>query len=172
MAEQRPRAEHQAPEAEASLDAKAQALQTLLGEVLAPFDVTHGAVIDIPEVVVQPDQIPGICLLAKEDPRLDFKMLLCLAGVDYKEHLQVVYLLLSLEQEQKLFIKANLSSDEPRVPSVTGIWRAADWYEREAHDLFGIVFEGHPGLEPLILYEGFEGYPAHKDFPFHDYQEF
>ena len=69
-------------------------------------------------------------------------MLLCLGGVDYKEYLQVVYILLSLDLEQKLFIKTDLSSDDPHVSSVAGIWRAADWYEREAHDLYGIVFDG------------------------------
>ena len=172
MAEQRPRPEHHTPEAEAHLDSRAQALQALLGEVLAPFRPEHGAVIDIPQITVRPHQVQDVCRVAKDDPRLDFKMLLCLAGVDYKEHLQVVYVLLSLNLEQKLMIKTDLPPDDPRVPSVADIWRAADWYEREAHDLFGIVFEGHPGLEPLLLYEGFEGYPARKDFPFHDYQEF
>jgi NADH-quinone oxidoreductase subunit C len=55
---------------------------------------------------------------------------------------------------------------------VTSVWRAADWYEREAHDLFGVHFEGHPDLSPLLLYEGFEGYPGRKEYPFNDYQEF
>ena len=172
MSEQRPRPEHHTPAAEAALDVKAQALQALLGDVLAPFKPTHEAVIDIPTVVVEPRCIADVCRLAKDDPRLDFKMLLCLAGVDYKEHLQVVYLLLSLQHEQKLFIKADLPPDEPRMPSVTSIWRAADWYEREAHDLFGVSFDGHPDLAPLLLYEGFEGYPGRKEFPFNEYQEF
>ena len=172
MAEHRARPEDHSPEAAAKLDDRAQVLQALLGEVLAPYDVTHGAVIDIPEVRVQPQHIPDVCRLLKEDPRLDFKMLLCLGGVDYKEYLQVVYILLSLDLEQKLFIKTDLSSDDPHVSSVAGIWRAADWYEREAHDLYGIVFDGHPQLEPLLLYEGFEGFPGRKDFPFNDYQEF
>ncbi|WP_347221931.1 NADH-quinone oxidoreductase subunit C [Mycolicibacterium poriferae] len=58
------------------------------------------------------------------------------------------------------------------LPSVTSVWRAADWYEREAHDLFGVHFEGHPDLSPLLLYEGFAGYPGRKEYPFNDYQEF
>ena len=172
MAERRARPEDHSPEAEAKLDPRAQALQDLLTGVLASYDVTHDAVIDIPAIAVKPEHVSDICRLAKDDPRLDFKMLLCLAGVDYKEYLQVVYILLSLDLEQKLLIKTDLSSEDPHVPSVSGIWRAAEWYEREAHDLYGIVFDGHPGLEPLVLYEGFEGFPARKDFPFHDYQEF
>ncbi len=172
MAEQRPRPEAHSPEAEAKLDPRAQALQELLGEALAPYDVTHDAVIDIPAIAVQPQHVPDVCRLLKDDPRLDFKMLLCLGGVDYKEYLQVVYVLLSLDLEQKVLIKTDLPPDDPHVPSVSGIWRAADWHEREAHDLYGIVFDGHPQLEPLLLYEGFEGFPARKDYPFHDYQEF
>ena len=60
----------------------------------------------------------------------------------------------------------------PNVPSITGIWNAANWYEREAHDLFGVMFSDHPDLSPILLYDEFEGYPGRKEFPFHDYQEF
>jgi len=54
---------------------------------------------------------------------------------------------------------------------VTGIWRSANWYEREAHDLFGVEFKGHPNLLPLLLYDEFEGFPGRKSFPFHEYDE-
>ena len=57
------------------------------------------------------------------------------------------------------------------LPTVTGVWGGADWYERESNDLFGVRFEGHPNLVPLLLYEDFEGYPGRKSFPFHDYDE-
>ena len=172
MAEQRARGEHQPPTAAVVLDDRALALQQLLQEVLATFEPTPGAVFDMPQVQVKPQDIVEVCRLAKEDPRLDFKMLLCLAAVDYQEHLQVVYILLSLDKNQRVCIKADLPYDDPRLPTVSSLWRGADWYEREAHDLFGVVFEGHQNLEPLLLYEGFEGYPGRKEFPFHDYQEF
>jgi NADH-quinone oxidoreductase subunit C len=103
---------------------------------------------------------------------MEFRLLLCLACVDYKEYFQLVYILHSIKHEQTLVIKTNVSCDSPRLPSVTSVWRGADWYEREAHDLFGVTFEGHPNLAPLLLYEGFEGYPGRKEYPFHDYQEF
>ena len=54
---------------------------------------------------------------------------------------------------------------------MTSVWRGANWFEREAHDLFGVVFNGHPDLRPLLLYEGFEGYPGRKEFPSHEYTE-
>ena len=98
--------------------------------------------------------------------------LLCLSCVDYKDSLQLVYILHSLEPDRILVVKTSVPYDDPRLPSVTPIWRAGEWYEREAHDLFGVVFDGHPDLAPLLLYDGFEGYPGRKEFPFNDYQEF
>ena len=59
----------------------------------------------------------------------------------------------------------------PEVPSVAEIWRTADWHERESHDLFGVLFSGHPNMEPLLLYEGFEGFPGLKSFPFNEYED-
>lgn len=136
------------------------------------FNPALGVLDDLPQVTVEPGDTALVCRLAKEDPRLALRQLLCLACVDYKDHLQLVYILHSLEPDRTLAIKTNVSYEDPRLPSVTPIWRAGDWYEREAHDLFGVVFDGHPGLAPLLLYEGFEGYPGRKDFPFNDYQEY
>ena len=147
-------------------------MQQLLEDVLQDFQPETGAALDIPQVTVEREHIPDVCRILKEDPRLSFKLLLCLAAVDYKEYFQIVYVFLSLEHEHKLLLKTNVPYDDPHLPTVTTIWRGADWYEREAHDLFGVVFDGHPDLQPLILYEGFEGYPGRKEHPFHDYQEF
>ena len=147
-------------------------MQQLLKDVLQNFQPEMGASLDIPAVTVKPEHIVDVCRIVKEHPSLSFKLLLCLAGVDYKEYFQIVYVLLSLEHEHKLVIKTNVPYDDPHLPSVTSVWRGADWYEREAHDLFGVEFDGHPNLTPLILYEGYEGYPGRKEHPFHDYQEF
>ena len=147
-------------------------MQQLLKDVLQNFQREMGASLDIPAVTVKPENIVDVCRIVKEHPSLSFKLLLCLAGVDYKEYFQIVYVLLSLEHEHKLVIKTNVPYDDPHLPSVTSVWRGADWYEREAHDLFGVEFDGHPNLTPLILYEGYEGYPGRKEHPFHDYQEF
>ena len=147
-------------------------MQQLLEDMLQNFQPEMGASLDIPAVTVKPENIVDVCRIVKEHPSLSFKLLLCLAGVDYKEYFQIVYVLLSLEHEHKLVIKTNVPYDDPHLPSVTSVWRGADWYEREAHDLFGVEFDGHPNLTPLILYEGYEGYPGRKEHPFHDYQEF
>ena len=141
-------------------------------DVLKQFNPALGVLDDMPQVTVEPEDTARVCRLAKEDPRLALRQLLCLACVDYKDHLQLVYILHSLEPDRTLAIKTNVSYEDPRLPSVTPIWRAGEWYEREAHDLFGVVFDGHPGLAPLLLYEGFEGYPGRKEFPFNDYQEY
>ena len=120
---------------------------------------------------VQPDDVPAVCRLLKETPGLDFDYLRCLSVVDYVDRLEVVYHLFSLSERHKMVVKASVSPEAPYVPSIVSIWPAADWFEREGHDLFGVVFEGHPNLAPLLLYEGFEGYPGRKSFPFHDYED-
>ena len=99
-------------------------------------------------------------------------MLLCLACVDYQERFELVYFLQSLANESTLVIKTQVPYENPLLPSVTEVWPAADWYEREAHDLFGVSFEGHPDLSPLLLYPEFEGFPGRKEFPFYEYREF
>ena len=84
----------------------------------------------------------------------------------------MVYILQSLKPERTLVLRTTVPYLDTTVPSVTSVWRAADWYEREAHDLFGVSFDGHPDMSPLLLYEGFEGFPGRKEFPFNEYQEF
>ena len=147
-------------------------LLTWVAEVLEEYGPKPGVLNDLPQVTVPAESIAAVCRRAKDDPELDFKMLLCMSCVDYQEYFQMVYFLHSLEREQTLVVKADVSYEEPSLPSLTSVWQAAEWYEREAHDLFGIAFEGHPDLSPLLLYEGFEGYPGRKEFPFYEYQEF
>ena len=141
-------------------------------EVLKEFQPQVGVLDDLPQLTVEPGDAAKVCRRAKEDLRLAMRQLLCLACVDYKDTLQVVYFLHSLDPDRVLVIKANVPVDDPRLPSVAPVWQAAAWYEREAHDLYGVAFDGHPDLSPLLLYEGFEGYPGRRDFPFNDYQEF
>lgn len=141
-------------------------------EVLKEFDPQAGALDDIPQVSVEKKHTLQACQLIKDDPRIAAKMLLCLACVDYSEYFQMVYVLQSLEPERTLVLRTDVPYSDATVPSVTPVWRGANWYEREAHDLFGVSFDGHPDLTPLLLYEGFEGYPGRKEFPFNEYQEY
>ncbi|MCH7841185.1 MAG: NADH-quinone oxidoreductase subunit C [Chloroflexi bacterium] len=144
-------------------------------EILKEFAPQAGALGDIPQISIDKSHTLQACRLMKDDPRVAVHMLLCLACVDYSEYFQMVYVLQSLEPERTFVLRTDVPYSDatvPSVPSVTSVWRAADWYEREAHDLFGVNFDGHPDLAPLLLYEGFEGYPGRKDFPFNEYQEF
>ena len=154
------------------LSQSSRELLALSQEVLREFNPEPGVLDDLPQITVKPADTALVCRLAKEDPRLALRQLLCLSCVDYKDYLQLVYILHSFEPDRLLAVKTNVSYDDPHLPSVTAIWRAGEWYEREAHDLFGVVFDGHPDLAPLLLYDGFEGYPGRKEFPFNDYQEF
>ena len=152
------------PESRALLDSMLSAL-----EAYAP---QPGTLSDLPQVTVDRQHIADVCRTMKDDERFGAKMLLCLTAVDFPEKVQMVYILQSLEPERTLVLKTEAPYDDPVVPSVSGIWRAADWYEREAHDLFGVSFDGHPDLAPLLLYDEFEGYPGRKEFPFYEYREF
>jgi len=155
-----------------ALSQKGQDLLNTVTRVLGSRQVKTGVLLDRPQISVDPQEIVEVCRSLKDDPRTNFKTLLCMAAVDYKEYIQMVYFLLSMEKEYTLAVKVDLPYDSPKLPTISGVWRAADWYEREAHDLFGVEFEGHPDPSPLLLYEGFEGYPGRKEFPFHEYDEY
>ncbi len=165
------RREPEVPVAPVSLDERGRALSELLPEALAGFQSEIGAAVDEVTVSVKAEDVPGVCRMLRGDPRLALNYLRCLSVVDYEERLEVNYHLFSLEKRHKLVLKTSVSPDEPYVPSVISVWRGADWFEREGHDLFGVVFQGHPNLAPLLLYDGFEGHPGLKSFPFHDYDE-
>ncbi len=171
MPEAHSREGHGAAEAKVALGEKARALQALAKEAFAQFSPEIGACGDLAQVTVPPDKLVPLCRAAKNDPRLDFKLLLLLTAVDYKDRFELVYQLQSLTREYTLVVKTSVPYDNPHVPSVTGVWKAADWYEREMAELFGVVFDGHPNLVPLLLWEGFEGYPGRKSYPLYDYQE-
>ena len=98
----------------------------------------------------------------------EYTMLLDLSCVDYiGENLrfEMVYHLFSLPRNKRLRIKARLAEDDLRIPSLTGLWKNANWLEREVFDMFGVNFEGHPDLRRIFMYDCFEGYPLRKDYP-------
>ncbi len=91
-----------------------------------------------------------------------FDTLLMISGVDYKDHLEVLYHLLSSTNSSRLIVKAKTSEE---VESVTSLWKGADWHERETWDLVGIKFKNHPNLKRILLSEGWVGHPLRKDYP-------
>ena len=111
------------------------------------------------------DSVVQVCRLLKETAGLDFAYLRCLSVVDWVEDLEVVYHLASIAHSRKLVVKVRVPIEDPWAPTLIPVWRGADWHEREAHDLFGIEFHGHPNMTPLILYDGFEGFPGRKSYP-------
>jgi len=124
-------------------------------------------------VWVPRDAIARVLTRLRDDPRWLFKMLVDLTAVDRPERaerFELVYNLLSLKHNRRVRVKA-LADENASVPSATGVFSSAGWYEREAWDLFGIYFADHPDLRRLLTDYGFEGHPMRKDFPLTGYVE-
>jgi len=124
-------------------------------------------------VEVERDDILNVMSVAKDDPRLDLKFLRCLSGVDQEEDgFEIIYHLMSLEKKHDVVIKTKVSRDDAHVASVASVWKAANWHERETRDLFGITFDDHPHLVPLLLPEDMtDHFPLRKDNPLAEIEE-
>ncbi len=121
-----------------------------------------------PRVHVDASNWRGIAEYLRRDPSLQFDWLANLSGVDYAADgkMAVVYELWSFELGHTFAVKVYCSRENPHVPSVSDLWRAADWHEREAFDLLGIVFDGHPDLRRILCPEDWVGHPLRKDYAF------
>ncbi|MDX2234938.1 MAG: NADH-quinone oxidoreductase subunit C [Hyphomonadaceae bacterium] len=118
-------------------------------------------------LVAKADQVLPLLTFLRDDPRCQFQTLVDLCGVDYPERAQrfdVVYHLLSMRKNRRVRVKIQIDEATP-APSAIGVFPAAGWYEREAFDMYGILFEGHPDLRRLLTDYGFQGFPLRKDFP-------
>lgn len=113
---------------------------------------------------VQAHYISEVLLGAKSFPDVPCDFLHDLCGLDCGDHFEVVYQLSSLRGPQRLRVKAIVDRDNPVIDSVTRIWEGANFLEREAYDMFGIKFKGHPNLKRIYMWEEFEGYPLRKDY--------
>ena len=120
-----------------------------------------------------PSVVVELCWFLKEDPELRFNFLSDICGVDrypQKPRFEMVYHLYSIPLKWRLRIKCRVD-DPPRIPSMVGVWKTANWHEREAYDMYGIIFDGHPDLRRIYMWEEFEGYPMRKDFPLRGYKD-
>jgi len=119
-----------------------------------------------PSIEVDAERLVDLLTFLKSDQDLNFDSLMCLSGVDYgaESALGVTYHIYSTAGSHRLVIKVKVPREEPVVPSVCSLWRTADWHEREAYDLFGIRFDGHPDLTRILLPEDWEGHPLRKDY--------
>ena len=125
-----------------------------------------------PYIFVKPESLRDIAAFISGDESLKFDYLMSLSGVDFNDgHLGVVYHLSSMVHRHKIVLKVKVAKDKPEVPSVESVWRTADWHEREAFDLFGIVFLDHPDLRRILLPDDWEGYPLRKDYKVQEFYQ-
>jgi NADH-quinone oxidoreductase subunit C len=117
-----------------------------------------------PFALVDPAALIEICRYLREDPELAMDCLSNETGVDYKDHVEVVYHLFSYGHRHGAVLKIKLPREEPRVATVEGIWKSANWMEREIFDLVGVNFEGHSDLRRILMPEDWTGHPLRKDF--------
>lgn len=120
--------------------------------------------------IVKKDRLHEILQFLRDDPELQFEFLMDLCGVDRlkgdeKPRFEVVYHLYSLTHNHRLRVRAKVPGEDAIVATAADLWKAADWFERECWEMFGITFTGHPHLKHLLLFDGFEGYPLRKDYP-------
>ncbi|HUA78293.1 MAG TPA: NADH-quinone oxidoreductase subunit C [Acetobacteraceae bacterium] len=144
-------------------------------EALRSLPGVHGVRIDKGEVVADADRARLLPLMVtlRDDPRFAFEQVMDICGVDWPdraERFDVVYNLLSVSLNQRVRVIVTADETTP-VPSVHTVWPVATWWEREAWDLFGIVFSGQPDLRRILTDYGFEGHPLRKDFPLTGYVE-
>ena len=140
-----------------------------IGEVITSTQIISGELV----FNVARESIVKVLTFLRDDVNCQFKMLMELCGVDYPERedrFDIVYCLLSLTLNQRVRIKIRTNALSA-VPSVTSVYSAANWWEREAWDLFGIYFSDHPDLRRILSDYGFEGHPLRKDFPLTGYVE-
>lgn len=114
--------------------------------------------------IVPANRLLEVAKFARDDARLKFDLLSIVSGVDLEKSIESVYHLDSTVMRHWLVLKVQCDRANPRVPSVTGVWPAANWHEREAYDMVGIVYEGHPNLMRILLPEDWEGFPLRKDY--------
>ena len=130
--------------------------------------------------VVRPAVLLEAAKFLKENPHLDFNVLMDLTAVDYlffaggrtqkRSRFEVVYHFYSLQHKHRIRIKVPVDEKDPEVDTLSDLWPSANWYEREVWDMYGITFKGHPNLKRILMYEEFQGHALRKDYPFNKRQ--
>ena len=138
-----------------------------------PFRRQEGEAVRDHTLYVPADRLVEVCTFLRDDPELQFTMLASVSGVDYlprDPRFEVVYHLLSIPKNARFVLKVEVREEDPKLPTVTGVWPTANWLERETYDFYGIVFTGHPDMVRILLPEEWVGWPLRKDSPL-GYQE-
>ncbi|MCW8825035.1 MAG: NADH-quinone oxidoreductase subunit C [Gammaproteobacteria bacterium] len=148
----------------------AEKLQSTLQGKIVNVEQGNGEV----TVIVTPENLIDVSTILRDDEKFRCEQLIDVCGVDYSEYqgsmrpderFAVVYHLLSVGLNHRIRVRTFAAGEMPMVPSVVDIWSSANWFEREAFDMFGIVFDGHPDLRRILTDYGFIGHPFRKDFP-------
>lgn len=150
-----------------------QELPAVVTSVLGTAATASLVAFDELTVTANRDDIVAVLTKLRDDPRCLFQVLIDICGVDWParpERFDVVYHLLSPRLNQRIRVKVTTDEDTP-VPSAIGVFPAANWFEREAYDMYGILFSGHPDLRRMLTDYGFRGHPLRKDFPTTGYTE-
>lgn len=129
------------------------------------FFVDFSSLLGEEVLIIKKEGVVPILSFLKE---YGFELLLDITAVDYigkNPRFEVVYHILSFKEKKRVRIKVPVDENEPKVPTITSLWKNADWLEREVWDMYGIIFDGHPNLKRILMYEGFEGHPLRKDYP-------
>jgi NADH-quinone oxidoreductase subunit C len=127
--------------------------------------------LDEQSIVVRKDAVLEVMRKLRDDSGLLFNFMMDLTAVDYlgrrspETRFEVVYHLYSLKHNHRIRVKVLVGENDPTIDSVIPVWKAADWYEREVWDMYGISFKGHPNMKRILLYEEFVGHPLRKDYP-------
>ncbi len=140
----------------------------LLKSKLQNFRVEFTDINGTPGIYVDKDDILKVCDILKNDNELLFDSLVDGVSVDRfvkKFRFEMIYNLTSIKYNERIFLKIRLDSKKPEMESVVPVWESANWHEREAYDMMGIVFLNHPDLRRMYMPENFEYYPLRKDFP-------
>lgn len=116
-----------------------------------------------PQIIINPSDILFVARYLRDSAMFDH--LSCISAVDHEDRFEMVYHFFSWQSKNLITVKAGLEKlDEPEIDSLCELWEAANWHEREAYDLMGIRFSGHPDLKRILMYDGFQGYPLRKEF--------
>ncbi len=153
-----------------------------LDEELATFEGPDGQLTDIADAIekvvvdrgeltlhIKPERIAQVCQAMRDGDALRFELCSSVSGVDYlgsdERRLHTVYELTSMTYRRRIRLEAAVTAEDPHLPSVTQVYPTADWQERETYDMFGIIYDGHPGLTRILMPDDWEGHPQRKDYP-------
>lgn len=141
------------------------------GETLNISDAIEKVVLDRGELTlhIAPQRIKDVCQVMRDSDGLRFELCSSVSGVDYlgtdDRRLHTVYQLTSMTYRRRVRLEAAVTAEDPHLPSVTSVYPTADWQERETYDMFGIIYDGHPGLTRILMPDDWEGHPQRKDYP-------